>query len=67
MENPASWTKAEWIVHDALEEAAQARARGVAGLSTTRLITSALQQAGLLRTDLPALGVFLAPPQNQDD
>jgi hypothetical protein len=48
MEDPATWTKAERVVSEALFGAEQARADGVIGLSTARRITDALRREGLL-------------------
>lgn len=58
MENPLSWTKAEWIVQDAIDKAYAAHEEGLVGLSMTRRITDALREEGLLSKDLPPLGVF---------
>jgi hypothetical protein len=49
MENPATWTKAERVVQDALDEAARGREQMVFGFSTAQQITNALREAGLLR------------------
>lgn len=48
MENPATWGKAEHVVHRALVEAEEALDRGVIGLSKVRQITDALRREGLL-------------------
>ena len=58
MENPATWTQAEWVVSVALRQAEAAREEGRLGLSMARTVTDALRAAGLLPADLPALGVF---------
>lgn len=62
MESPDTWTQAEWIVQKAIRQAELDRAEGFVGLSMTRQITDALRVAGLLSSDLPALGVF-SPPE----
>lgn len=51
MENPATWGKAEHVVHEALRVADAVRMDFVCGLSVERQITDALRAAGLLRED----------------
>lgn len=50
MENPTTWGPAERVVKQALDWSRGESARGVVGLSTTRRITDALRQEGLLGT-----------------
>lgn len=49
MESPLTWTRAEWVVNEALREAEEAREQGVVGLSAARRITDALRREGLLK------------------
>lgn len=51
MENPATWTKTEKIVQKAYTDWAEARAKGVIGLSLTRTVTDALRKEGLLKEE----------------
>lgn len=53
MENPATWNRAERIVHEALREFSSSAKAGVIGLSLTRQITDALRKAGLLVEETP--------------
>lgn len=46
MENPATWTPAEWVIADAIEQHAALTAAGVVGCSLPRAITRALAEAG---------------------
>lgn len=48
MENPATWGKAEQVVHDVRLKWEEDRENVVLGLSLERRITNALRQEGLL-------------------
>lgn len=63
MENPATWTQAEWVVQEALRKAQIGRNEGRVGLSMTRQVTDALREAGLLDKNLPSLNVFSPPDE----
>ena len=51
MENPATWGRAERIVHEALKRQQEAVARGLVGLSQARTVTDALRAEGLLKEE----------------
>lgn len=51
MENPATWGKAERLVHLAIRSHHNAQAAGFTGLSLVRTITDVLRDAGLLREE----------------
>jgi len=51
MENPATWTAAERVVHRALSRWQNEVASGVVGLSAARTITDALRAEGLLKEE----------------
>lgn len=51
MENPATWGRAEKVVHEAHQRWWKDRADGVAGLSLERYITDALRRENLLRDE----------------
>lgn len=61
MENPASWTRAEHVVNDVLDEIAENEARPpgqrLFGWSRAMQITSALRREGLLNEDAPVSDV----------
>jgi len=48
MENPLEWTQAEKIIHQASRKWEEGRERGVVGFSRVKMISLALQEAGLL-------------------
>ena len=48
MENPATWTQTERVIHKALVEAQEAREQRVIGHSTEKRIADALRDAGLI-------------------
>lgn len=48
VENPASWGRAERVIHEALREADVAREAGVFGASRAAVVASALRREGLL-------------------
>jgi len=48
MENPATWGRAEHVIHRAITEWFEGRDQGVVGLSQTRFIADALRNEGLL-------------------
>ena len=51
MENPATWGKLERTIGDAIQEAEQARANQVIGLSMVRRIADKLRAEGLVLHD----------------
>ena len=48
MENPATWSEAEQVVHEAYLDWQKAREASMIGLSLARCITDSLRRAGLL-------------------
>ena len=49
MENPATWTAAEHVIGQALEQSYDDTAAGILGQSAVRMIADALREAGMLR------------------
>ena len=51
MENPATWSDAERVVHKALSRWQNEVASGAIGLSAARTVTDALRAEGLLKEE----------------
>ena len=70
VENPATWGKAENIVHDTYQEWWASRQAGNIGPSLARQVINALREAGLLNEDtryVPEVPGVPAPPNSSHE